>query len=174
LRIDPRGAAPQDAAGEIEAPAGGKEKGEVMRRILALAVLPALLLTLAAVALAAAPVKGAKYSGSLTIAKSETVSFKVSPSGKKVTHIQVLPYVPNRCGAGGPPPAQTSIPATIKNGKFKATLNEETSNGGISGTATVTGKFLAGGKVKGVVENPLPGAPECAGNFAYTAKASKG
>jgi hypothetical protein len=144
-----------------------------MRRILALVVLPALLLTLAAVALAAAPVKGAKYAGSLTISKTETVTFKVSPSGKKVINVRVLPVVPNHCGVGGTPPAQSSVPATIKNGKFKATLNEETSNGGISGTATVTGKFLAGGKVKGVVENPLPGAPECAGNFAYTAKASK-
>jgi hypothetical protein len=146
-----------------------------MRRILALAVLPALLLTLAAVALAASPVKGAKYAGSLTISKAESVTFKVSPSGKKVTHIQVLPFVPNRCGVGGgTPPAQSSIPATIVKGKFKATLNEETSNGAISGTATVTGKFLAGGKVKGVVENPLPGAEECAGNFVYTAKASGG
>jgi hypothetical protein len=146
-----------------------------MRRILALAVLPALLLTLlAAVALAASPVNGAKYAGSLTISKSETVSFKVSASGKKVINVRVLPVVPNHCGSGGTPPAQSSIPAKIKNGKFKATLNEETSNGAVSGTATVTGKFLAGGKVKGVVENPLPGAPECAGNFAYTAKASKG
>lgn len=142
------------------------------RRILALTALAtAALLVFAAVALAGAPVKGAKYAGALKVSKSETVSFKVSASGKTVTNVRVLPVVPNHCGVGGTPPAQTSVPATIKNGKFKATLNEETSNGAISGTATVTGHFLAGGKVKGVVENPLPGAPSCAGNFAYTAKA---
>lgn len=144
------------------------------RRILAPVLLPVLLLALATVALAASPVKGAKYAGSLTIAKAETVTFKVSPSGKKVINVRVLPVVPNHCGVAGTPPAQNSIPAAIKNGKFKATLNEETSNGAISGTATVTGKFLAGGKVKGVVENPLPGAEECGGNFAYAAKAAEG
>lgn len=146
------------------------------RRILSLAALAAalLLLGLAAIAPAASPVNGAKYRGSLKVSKNETVSFKVSASGKKVTAVRVLPVVPNHCGVGGTPPAQKSVPAPIENGKFKATLNEETSNGAISGTATVTGKFLAGGKVKGVVENPLPGAPECAGNFPYTAKVSRG
>jgi hypothetical protein len=144
-----------------------------VRRVAALAGLAlAGLLAVAALALAAAPKSGATYAGSLKISKAETVSFKVSPSGKKVVNVRVLPVVPNHCGTSGAPPAQSSIPATIAGGKFKATLNEETSNGGVSGTATVTGRFLAGGKVKGVVEVPLPGAAECAGNFPYTAKVS--
>jgi hypothetical protein len=144
-------------------------------RILALAGLAsAVLFALVAVALAASPVKGATYSGSLKDSATEIVSFKVSASGKMVTNVKVTPFVPNHCGSGGTPPAESSKPARIKNGKFKATLNEETSNGAVSGTATVTGKFLAKGKVKGTVENPLPGAKECAGNFPYTASAGKG
>jgi hypothetical protein len=132
------------------------------------------IVVLATVAFAASPVGGAKYSGHLSSSSADTVTFKVSPSGKKVIGVKVLPEVPNRCGSGGgTPPPQVSKPATIRNGKFSALVEERLSNGAVSGTATVTGKFLPGGKEKGVVENPLPGAKECAGNFPYTAKASK-
>jgi hypothetical protein len=127
----------------------------------------------AAVALAASPVSGARYSGHLKLSSALTVTFKVSASGKKVTGVKVSPEIPNRCGSAGTPPPQVSRPATIKNGKFSALVEERLSNGAVSGTATVTGKFLPGGKEMGVVKNPLPGAKECAGNFAYTAKASK-
>ena len=126
-----------------------------------------------AVALAASPLSDASYSGHLKLGSGTTVSFKVSASGKEVTGVKVLPDIPNRCGSGGTPPPQVSKPATIVNGKFAAVVEEKLSNGAVSGTATVTGKFLPGGREKGVVENPLPGAKECAGNFAYTAKASQ-
>jgi hypothetical protein len=125
-------------------------------------------------ALAAGPVKGSEYKGTVSGATTEKVSFKVSAPGTKVTNVRVTPFVPNKCGSGGASPAETSKPAVIKNGKFSAKLTEETGSGLVSGTATVTGKFLAGGKVKGLVMNPLPGAKECAGNFPYTAKAGKG
>jgi hypothetical protein len=132
------------------------------------------LVALAAVAFAASPVSGAKYSGHLKLSSADTVTFKVSASGKKVIGVKVMPAIPNRCGSsGGTLPLQVSKPAKIKNGKFSALVEEKLSNGAVSGTATVTGKFLRGGKETGVVENPLPGAEECAGNFPYTAKASK-
>jgi hypothetical protein len=140
-------------------------------RVLGAAVVGLAVVVACAGALAAGTVKGGTYKGALTVSSSEKVSFKVS--GTTVTDVRVTPYVPNRCGVGGPPPLQSSKPAAINGGKFKAELSEETDNGGVSGTATVTGKFLGGGKVKGVVENPLPQAKECAGNFSYTAKLSK-
>jgi hypothetical protein len=123
-------------------------------------------------ALAAVSAKPGIYKGPVTGSSTEKVSFKVK--GGTVTNVKVMPFVPNKCGAGGTPPQESSLPAKIKNGRFTAKLSEETVNGAVSGTATVTGKFLAGGRVKGVVENPLPGAKECAGNFPYTAKLGKG
>lgn len=128
----------------------------------------------AAIAFAASPVKGAKYAGHLKVASSEKVTFKVSPSGTMVTSVRVKPYLPNKCGNGGTPPPEVSKPAKIKNGKFSAVVKAELSNGLVSGMVTVTGKFLPGGKERGVVKAPLPGAPECAGNFPYTTAAKKG
>lgn len=141
-------------------------------RIVATVILIAVGTLLCGGALAAGTVKSGPYKGSITGSSTEKVSFKVS--GSTVINVKVTPFVPNRCGAGGAPPVETSEPATIKGGKFKAKLSEETGSGLVSGTATVTGKFLPGGKVKGLVENPLPGAKECAGNFPYTAKLAKG
>lgn len=141
-------------------------------KVAALAALATVVL--AAVALAASPVGGAKYSGHLKLSSADTVTFKVSASGKKVIGVKVQPAIPNRCGSsGGTLPLQVSKPAKVKNGKFSALVEEKLSNGAVSGTATVTGRFLPGGKETGVVKNPLPGAKECAGNFPYTAKASK-
>jgi hypothetical protein len=127
----------------------------------------------AAIAFAAAPVNGAKYSGHLNVASTETVSFKVSASGKKVTNVRVTPYLPNRCGSGGPPPPEVSKPAKIKGGKFTAKVKDELTNGLVSGRATVTGKFLPGGKEMGVVKVPIPGAPECSGKFPYMTRTAK-
>jgi hypothetical protein len=146
------------------------KKATVVRAIGPTIVVGILAAALCAGALASGSIVDGAYKGSLTASATEKVSFKVSASGTKVVNVRVTPYVPNRCGAGGPPPKESSVPAKIRGGKFSAKLSEETDNGGVSGTATVTGKFLAGGKVKGLVENPLPGAKECAGNFPYTAK----
>ena len=141
-------------------------------RIIGATSVVALVALLCAGALAAGSIKSGTYKGSVTGSRTEKVSFKVS--GSTVTKVKVTPFVPNKCGSGGAPPVESSEPATIKGGKFKAKLSEETGNGLVSGTATVTGKFLAGGKVKGLVKNPLPGVKECAGNFPYTAKLAKG
>jgi hypothetical protein len=142
-------------------------------RVVGLAVLAVLVIgAVAAIAFAAAPVKGAKYSGHLKGQKGQgsttTVTFKVSASGKKVIGMRVKPYIPNRCGSGGPPPPQTSKPAKIKNGRFTATVKAQIPEGVWS--ATVTGKFLSGGKEQGVVKSsPRPGEPsKCGGNTPYT------
>jgi hypothetical protein len=125
------------------------------------------------IALAAGPVKGAKYSGRVNATASLTVSFKVSRSGKKVTALKVSPSLPNSCGFGGPPPTQTSKAAKIERGKFAAKIKETASNGTVIATAKVTGKFLAKGKEKGDIKANLPNAQSCNGTFAYSTKVKK-
>jgi hypothetical protein len=129
-------------------------------------------LAVGAIALAAAPVKGAKYAGHLNVSTSETVSFKVSASGKRVINVKVQPFLPNKCGAGGTPPPEKSTPAKVKNGKFTAKVRAVLSNGLVSGRATVTGKFKSGGNESGLVKNPLPGTT-CGGNFPYSTSSAK-
>jgi hypothetical protein len=137
-------------------------------RVVGFAVLAVLMIgAVTAIAFAAAPVKGAKYSGHLK-GQDTTVTFRVSASGKKVIGMRVKPYIPNSCGSGGPPPPQTSKPAKIKNGRFTATVKAQIPDGVWS--ATVTGKFLSGGKEQGMVKaSPRPGEPsKCGQKIAYT------
>jgi hypothetical protein len=130
-------------------------------------------LATAGIALAAGPVKGAKYSGRVNVNATLTVSFKVSRSGKGVTSLKVSPSLPNRCGYGGPPPTQTSRSARIAHSKFTAKITETASSGTVIGTAKVTGKFLAGGKGKGSIVVNLPNALSCNGSFSYSTKVKK-
>ena len=131
------------------------------------------ILALTGIALAASPVKGAKYSGRVKVSATLTVSFKVSGSGKKITSLKVSPSLPNTCGYGGPLPTDTSKPAKIKDGKFTAKITEKASSGTVIGTAKVTGKFLAKGKEKGTITTSLPNAKSCNGSFTYSTKATK-
>jgi hypothetical protein len=124
-----------------------------------------------AMALAAGPVKGATYSGPLSGSASETVSFKVSSNGKKVTKLRLSPFIPNTCGNGGPPPTEISAPAKITNGKFTGTVVTKATDGSITAKAVVTGKFLRGRKEKGTVKTTLPNASNCNGSFTYTTAA---
>ena len=137
-------------------------------RIVGVAVLAVLAVgAVAAIAFAAEPVKGARYSG---LVKGTTVTFKVSASGEKVIDMRLRPYIPNRCGSGGGPPPETSIPARIKDAKFTAKVTTQIPGG--AWRATVTGTFLRGGKEKGVITFfPRPGEPpKCGGSVAYTAR----
>jgi hypothetical protein len=138
---------------------------------IALAV--AAVVALAGIAYAAAPVKGARYSGSVNGTATLKVTFKVSRSGKKVTSLDVRPSLPNSCGYGGPEPTHASKPAKVKHGKFTGKITEKASNGKVIATATVTGKFLTGGKEKGTINSVLPSATSCDGNFTYSTKAIK-
>jgi hypothetical protein len=131
------------------------------------------ILCVAGIAVAAAPVKGAKYSGPVKVTATLTVSFKVTGSGKKVKSLKVSPSLPNSCGYGGPPPTETSKPAKIKHGRFTAKITEKASGGTIVATAKVTGKFLAKGKEKGTIKTDLPKAKSCNGSFAYSTQATK-
>ena len=124
------------------------------------------------VALAAAPVKSAKYSGRVKVQATLTVSFKVSRSGNKVTSLKVTPTLPNGCGYGGPPPTQTSKSAKIKDGKFTAKVTEKSATTVVE-TAKITGTFLAKGKEKGKIKATLPNAQSCSGSFSYSTKAEK-
>jgi hypothetical protein len=146
-----------------------KPGGLIASTALALAAI----LALAGIAFAAAPVKGSKYSGPVNVTATLTVSFKVSGSGKRVSSLKVSPSLPNSCGYGGPPPAETSKPAKIKDGKFTAKITEKATNGTVITTAKVTGKFLAKGKEKGTINTNLPNAKSCNGTFAYSTKATK-
>jgi hypothetical protein len=129
-------------------------------------------LALAAAALAANPVNGARYSGRLTgVGSTDTVTFKVSKNGKKVTGVSVSPFFPNSCGSGGPLPKYTSKPAAVKHGKFKAAVFVVTATGSKLPAGTVRGTFLAHGKEKGTIRPTSKLPKSCVKTFKYTAKA---
>src|SRR5947208_12098302 len=88
------------------------------RLVCAVAYALAASMLVAAIALAAAPVKGAKYSGRVKTGATLTVSFKVDRSGKKVIGFKVGLSLPNSCGYGGPAPKQGFNPAKIRKGRF--------------------------------------------------------
>jgi hypothetical protein len=141
-----------------------------------LTVLIALALTATAtldVAVAADPVKGAKYSGDVDVTATLTVSFKVSRSGEKVKSLKVRPSLPNSCGYGGPLPTQTSKPAKIEDGKFAAKVTDKSADGTVIETAKVKGRFLADRKERGKIKATLPNAESCNGKFPYSTKAEK-
>jgi hypothetical protein len=130
-------------------------------------------LALAAVALAAKPVKGARYSGHLAgVGSTGTVTFKVSKNGKKVTGLTVAPFFPNTCGSGGPLPKYTSKPARIKKGKFTTTVFVVTDTGTKLVAGKATGTFTAHRKEKGTLR-PLKLPKNCTKTFKYSTKAKK-
>jgi hypothetical protein len=133
----------------------------------------AAILSTVGIAVAAGPVKGAKYSGRVNVPASLTVSFKVARSGKRITALKVSPSLPNSCGHGGPLPTQTSKSARIEHGKFAARITEKASNGTVIETANVTGKFLAKSKERGIIEASLPNAKSCNGSFSYSTRVKK-
>jgi hypothetical protein len=127
-----------------------------------------------AIALAAGPVKGGKYTGQVKTGASLKVSFKVNSSGKKVTAFKVLLSLPNSCGYGGPAPKQSFKAAKIRHGRFTGKVTEKSATTGkVVDSAKVTGKFLAGGKEQGTLKTTVPAAPSCNGTFTYSTKASK-
>lgn len=87
------------------------------------------------VALAAAPVKGALYTGAYNT--GGTLSFHVSANGKEVKGFQPT-YPGPTCLAA--PPAPSGQHARIRHGRFTVRITPGW---------TLTGRFLAHGKVKG-------------------------
>jgi len=126
-----------------------------------------------AMALAAGPVKGAKYTGQVKTGATLTVSFKVNKTGKKVTAFKVRLTLPNHCGYGGPAPTQTFKAAKISHGRFSGKVTEKSAiSGKVVDSAKVTGKFLAGGKEQGTLKTTVPASPSCNGTFTYSTKTS--
>ena len=95
--------------------------------------------------------------------------------GERLGGFKVRLSLPNSCGYGGPAPTQVSKPAKISHGRFSGTVTEKSAiSGKVVDSATVTGKFLAGGKEQGTVKTTVPAAKRCNGTFTYSTKAAKG
>ena len=81
--------------------------------------------------------------------------------------LSVGPYVLRAsCGSGGEPPAQSSKPAPIKNGKFTAKVVYRNGDEVVA-RATVTGRFLRHGKEKGTVTAVSLGDAPCEQSMPY-------
>ncbi len=126
----------------------------------------------------AATIKPGKYSGPESFqgfkSTTEFVTFTVDKSKTKVKKLRLVPFVPNKCGSGGPPPKETSKTAKIKNGKFTGLVKELATNGTVIAKGKVSGTFKAGGKVTGSVKTTLPQLPHCNATLQFSAKVKKG
>ena len=141
-----------------------------MSRVSVLALVA--VLATAAAALAANPVKGAKYSGKIKANDGLAISFKVSSNGKDVVKMKV-PQPPIFCQGGGPPPPQKPAkPALISStGTFKETLQYVSSTGSVVATLKVSGAFHADRKESGKVKVSWSAA-SCNGSAPYSTKAT--
>lgn len=148
----------------------GKWKG-----LLATLVVLAVLLV-AGAALAAVPVKGGSYTGSLIPSRDGVlVSFNVSANGKQVTGLSSS-NVPLYCSGGGKPIPVHFKNATISsNGKFFSTgkylVLEGPKKGQVAANLKISGKFLKGRKERGTLTTSYVGFPNCSGVSAYSTKA---
>jgi hypothetical protein len=149
-------------------------------RLVGILSLVVALAALAGTALAATAIKGATYSGRLKpeagpASSGTPISLRVSPAGTKVT--VTMESFPLFCEGGGPPQVIRFKKAKIVNGKFTTSgtsTTEKQFGGGLTATATVSGKFLAGGKARGSFEDKFPKASECGGKTTYAAKVASG
>ncbi len=109
------------------------------------------------IALATAPKKGWTYTTPSTA--RVYVSFKVSASGKTVTDLSAGTAVKCKGSAGGFPSARPGS-GKITKGMFKVVLKlfpPGPAGQKSSGTDTVTGKFVPGGKATGTVRTHFNG-----------------
>ena len=146
-----------------------------MKRILCLTVVAALVA--AAVAMAAKPVKGATYTGTIVRSvgnSSFPISFKVSKNGKTVSGFKLANDYPIYCQGGGFPTLGTGRAAKIsKKGTFmeKLPLKSVRSPGTGEGSVIITGKFAGHGSVSGKVKTDIGGTTfkNCNGTSPFTA-----
>jgi hypothetical protein len=139
-------------------------------RTAALTALATLIVT--AVSYAAAPVKGARYSGAMTGPKGWSLNFKVAKDGKSLSSLRLM-VVPNDCAYGGAPPRQTASMPRISKGEFATTVRYRTTKGAVYATTRVRGEFLKGGRARGVLMTKFKDAEAkmCNGRFEFTARA---
>ncbi len=142
-----------------------------VRRIVMVSLATAGLLALGLGAALASSQKPGAYSGNPSFqgfqVDSVTVNFKVV--GDKVKKLRLTPFIPSKCGFGGAEPKETSKPARIKNGRFSDRVNELTTDGAVFGTAKVTGTFDSSRSASGKFNSSIPGRPECAAKYTFTA-----
>ena len=115
-------------------------------------------LSTAGVALATAPKKGWTYTTKPTA--KVFVTFKVSANGKKITNLGPGIAVKCKGGAGGFPSAKPGSGDITKQGTFKVVLKlypPGRAGQKSSGTDTVTGEFVKGGKATGTVSTHFTG-----------------
>ena len=116
------------------------------------ALIAAAALLTAGVALATPPNKGWTYTTPST--SKVFVTFGVSANGKMVTNLGAGVAVKCKGSAGGFPSAKPGSGKITKNGTFKVVLKlypPGPAGQKSSGTDTVTGKFVKGGKATGAV-----------------------
>ncbi len=119
-------------------------------------------LLLAGIALAAKPVNGKTYSGTVTGDTTQTVSFTVAKNGKSLGSLNVPIAIRCAGGFGGIGLKAPKKIAISSKGTFKATLKAYGAGNGKSfGKETVTGKFLAGSKEAGKIKGALTGLSSC-------------
>ena len=136
----------------------------------------AVTLLIAGLVFAAAPKKGATYSGRLKTeggpaSSGDPISVDVSAGGTKAT--VKMESFPLFCEGGGPPQVVRFKAAKIVDGKFTAKGTEKTEKqfgGELTATGTVTGKFLAGGRERGSFEDSFTKFSSCNGKTTYTTK----
>jgi hypothetical protein len=135
------------------------------------------ILLAAAPALAAAPLKGSVYRGSLGGSQSKiSISFRVSPGGGEIEGLNIS-ALPIYCAGNGPPGtpmiafAKAGISAA---GRFSSAGKDMISSGPLKGSVVATlklsGAFSAGGGVHGTITTIYGGsAKSCGGHSSYTA-----
>jgi hypothetical protein len=131
----------------------------------------------AAVALAAAPTRGATYRGLLAGSHSSIkVSFHVSPGGSQVQAIR-LSALPVFCPGGAPPNSTLTFANAhvTPAGTFSTTGRDLLGVGPLKGTVAaklaITGTFAAGGHESGTVTTIFAGsATHCDGRARYSAR----
>lgn len=129
-----------------------------------------------AVALAAAPIKGATYQGKLKLphATNQTfpISFKVSANGKRVSKFTLAHGYPVYCQGGGFGQQQPGSGTVTSKGKFTVKLPIVFTFGPThrhQGFVIVTGTFAKHGKESGTVVTDFTGVHTCNGTSTYTA-----
>lgn len=126
-----------------------------------------------AVAQAANPVKGGKYSGPVDGTMTPTtISFEVSKSGKVVKHVSPHPTFPLKCGSFSET-KYVSKAAKVKGGKFKAKVNFITDTGAQMPAGTVRGTFSNQKREAGTLTPIKAVGNACRKTFQYRTKAHK-
>jgi hypothetical protein len=136
-------------------------------------ILPALL---AAAALAAAPIKGATYRGTLSGARAKiTIRFRVSAGATQVQNLRIA-SLPIYCSGNGPPGAPHISFANARisaSGSFSSRGKDMITTGplksSVVATLLITGTFARDGKESGTVTTTYAGtAKQCGGHSTYT------